>query len=190
MTRTDILNAVIERTGARSYLEIGVRNPADNFFRVRCARKTGVDPANERALGVGWAIHPMTSAQYAATSPPPVDIIFIDGDHTAAGAAYDLATFAPLCRLALVAHDCWPGEGEDTGPVKPADGRPWCGGVWQAWSAWCCESGPWRRYLSLDDHGVGVAIRTASPRAPRWPQRPPDLAVWLGSWWRWCEPWR
>ena len=36
MNRTDVINHVIAARGLTSYLEIGIRNPADNFNRIDC----------------------------------------------------------------------------------------------------------------------------------------------------------
>jgi len=43
MTRTDIINALIEKYDLKSYLEIGVRE-GNNFSAIKCAIKHSVDP--------------------------------------------------------------------------------------------------------------------------------------------------
>ena len=41
---TQLLNALIEKYNLKSYLEIGVQNPTNNFDKVNCKEKWGVDP--------------------------------------------------------------------------------------------------------------------------------------------------
>ena len=45
MNRTEIINQLIKIYGYKTYLEIGVGNPAINFNKILCIKKIGVDPA-------------------------------------------------------------------------------------------------------------------------------------------------
>lgn len=42
ISRTDIIQKIIDKKSARTYLEIGV-DSGDNFFKIRVARKIAVD---------------------------------------------------------------------------------------------------------------------------------------------------
>lgn len=53
MQRWDIINNFISERNYKSYLEIGIHNPNDNFNKISIERKIGVDPdANARATYV------------------------------------------------------------------------------------------------------------------------------------------
>ena len=41
---TQLLNVLIKKHNLKSYLEIGVQNPANNFDKIECDSKVGVDP--------------------------------------------------------------------------------------------------------------------------------------------------
>ena len=45
---TQLLNYLIERYGLKSYLEIGLQNPANNFDKINANVKVGVDPNLDR----------------------------------------------------------------------------------------------------------------------------------------------
>lgn len=122
MQRFDVLNAIAARIGARSYLEIGVRN-GETFGRVRVDHRVGVDPGPGTAATV-----PTTSEQYWRETDELFDIVFVDGDHSREAALADAV--AALRRIrpggAVVLHDCSP-------PLAVYEAPLMCGGVWRAW---------------------------------------------------------
>lgn len=155
MTRTDILNAIARTIGAKTYCEIGVRNPADNFDRIEVATKIGVDPVPARS-----DILRATSDQYFASCPKWADLYFIDGLHTDYQSARDFGN-AALCLHpggVIVLHDCLPRSLAAMAPVKPLGGGPWNGTVWKTWLA-IRGFHAWESYCIPDDHGCGVAWR-------------------------------
>lgn len=158
MTRTDILNAIARTIGARTYCEIGVRNPADNFDRIEVATKIGVDPVPARG-----DILAMTSDEYFSGAVSMADLYFIDGLHTRDQAHNDWvnagARLAP--RGVIVLHDCMPASVDAMAPIKPANGRAWNGTVWQAWLT-IRGFAPWESYCVPADHGCGVTWRGAN----------------------------
>ena len=107
MKRTKVLQRIAQTINAETYLEIGVRNPGDNFLDVDAlitGEAIGVDPAprRDRVLGKNTAIMSATSDDffdrldkatkgrkrlYASSNagkvkvPKLFDLIFIDGDH-------------------------------------------------------------------------------------------------------------
>ena len=44
ITHTDIINDFIKKYNFKSYLEIGIHNKEDNFNKIKCENKIGVDP--------------------------------------------------------------------------------------------------------------------------------------------------
>lgn len=160
MTRTDILNAIAKTIGARRYVEIGVRNPADNFDLIQVTDKVGVDPRPARG-----DILAMTSDAYFAARPEPADLYFIDGLHDELQAYADFvhAGVSLWPRGVIVMHDCLPRSLAAMAPEKPAGGGAWNGTVWRAWqSAAHCPG--WDSMLVADDHGCGVIWRGVRQR--------------------------
>ena len=43
MRRTDIIQSLIDKIGAKKYLEVGV-SAGENFREIKCDNKVGVDP--------------------------------------------------------------------------------------------------------------------------------------------------
>ena len=105
--RTRVLNTLVRTRAFRTYLEIGIGNPADNFQRIRCVEKTGVDPA-PRAVAPG--IVKKRSEDFFRGNRRSFDLIFIDGDHRAEAVAceirHGLAALSP--GGVLVMHDALP----------------------------------------------------------------------------------
>ena len=62
--RTDVLNRLAEARGYQRYLEIGTRNVGDNFARVVCPIKVGVDPVG------GPGVEQMTSDAFFTARRP------------------------------------------------------------------------------------------------------------------------
>ncbi len=78
MTRTDIINHLIKKIEAKSYLEIGVREPEGNFNHIQCDKKVAVDP-----VPLGQGIIALTSDAFFKQNESMFDVIFIDGLHVA-----------------------------------------------------------------------------------------------------------
>jgi len=74
ITRTQVINLIINRFGYIRYLEIRVRNPKNNFNKINCRYKVGVDP-------VGEPTFKGTSDVFFKQNKDIFDIIFIDGLH-------------------------------------------------------------------------------------------------------------
>lgn len=73
-----ITNKLIKQYGFKRYLEIGVRNPEDNFDHVKCETKHSVDPNP-----LGDCTYKMTSDDFfnQLGSEEKYDVIFVDGMH-------------------------------------------------------------------------------------------------------------
>jgi hypothetical protein len=174
MNRTDVINELIGAHGFKSYLEIGVRNAADNFNRVECEHKVGVD-CSHPADGVLL----MRSEEFFAQNDEQFDLLFLDGNHTyqASKADFLAAMEAKTESGLVVVHDCLPLSEQEARPERPANRNlSWCGEVWRVWSE--LADG----YIVDCDHGLGVAHAILDdPRAdvcvPPWKKRNAGIRV-------------
>ena len=116
-SRTEIINFLLEIIEGTNYLEIGVRNPDDNFNKIKCNNKYSVDPGLEfKNNPVAFKI---TSDEFfselkAKTSGFPFniefDVIFIDGLHLAEQVERDILNAMDFISAEgfVVVHDCNP----------------------------------------------------------------------------------
>ena len=103
--RYHIINALLENTVQKRYLEIGVRNPEDNFDRITADFKVSVDPGVESR--VNHATFPLTSDEFfeklfagrLKIADSTFDVIFVDGLHLADQVYRDIQN-----ALRVVAH--------------------------------------------------------------------------------------
>lgn len=77
MTRTEIINALIEKHNFKSYLEIGVES-GSNYYLIKCDDKIGVDPDPTSHSTIK-----QESDTFFETNEKTFDICFIDGLHHA-----------------------------------------------------------------------------------------------------------
>jgi hypothetical protein len=131
MRRCDILNAFIHARSYSSYLEIGVRRSADNFDRIQCRHKVGVDPA---PLDVSSSVQICTSDAFFQKCTETFDIIFVDGLHEEKQVARDITnSLLHLNRDGVVMiHDALPPTAWHQRPLSEVHGGAWNGTVWKA----------------------------------------------------------
>lgn len=132
---TELLNALIEKYNLKSYLEIGVQNPANNFDKIKCEDKHGVDP--DPVCGERDDITVESSDQFFNFDPneyiPPMvwDLIFIDGLHHADQVKRDFEN--SLRCLSdngfIVIHDVFPEN--EAGTRVPRETKQWWGDVYK-----------------------------------------------------------
>lgn len=134
MTRTEIIQHLIDAYGLRSYVEIGVQKTANNFDKIRCDWKCSVDPDSNSDAFVK-----MTSDQYFSyqrLDPPKIDIFFIDGFHEKEQVLRDVNN--ALRELSdngfIVVHDCNPPSELVQRMPRPDRQltKSWTGDVWKA----------------------------------------------------------
>jgi hypothetical protein len=146
MTRTDIINYLINKNNFTHYLEIGLDNPYSNFHHIKCSTKLSVDPYFKEdhdqfdikltseldELMSIYLTHKMTSDEFFAQNVMKFDLIFIDGLHTKEQVARDI--YNSLCVLKphgkIVVHDCLPLCKEHQ--LIPRCMQNWTGDVWKA----------------------------------------------------------
>jgi len=129
MTRTDIINLLAKHNNASSYLEVGVRDTEENFNKIICELKHGVDPAlgpGSYTQGMGYQTYSDIYFEYI-NKDVLYDIILIDGLHTEEQVDKDIKN--SLDRLTpsgvIVLHDCSP-------PNEEFEQPHWCGTVWRS----------------------------------------------------------
>ncbi|HEY1880828.1 MAG TPA: class I SAM-dependent methyltransferase [Caulobacteraceae bacterium] len=146
--RKAVVRALIQATGARSYLEIGC---AENllFDTVQADRKVGVDP-------VQGGTHRMTSDTFFAANEETFEVVFIDGLHLYDQVRRDVASalkVVPACGWIAV-HDMFPRDWIEEHTPQISTSR-WTGDPWKVGFELIRTAGVEFRLLSID-HGVGV----------------------------------
>ncbi len=183
-TRTEIINYLIKQCNRDvTYLEIGVRNPADNFAKINAKKKYSVDP------GVEFKENPvdfrMTSdaffeklnANEILSKDIKFDVIFIDGLHLAEQVDLDIINAINHIKDDgfIVLHDCnppteWHAREEYNYTLSPALGY-WNGTTWKAFLKWrfesslnsCCINADWGVGILSKTRNLGKSITNVNP---------------------------
>ncbi len=181
-SRTQIINFLIETAKETavdrsvSYLEIGVRNPDDNFNKIIADVKVGVDPAVQFVAGTGFTLTSdrFFSEMFTGTISPKAttfDVVFIDGLHEANQVYIDVQNALKVLRPNgyIVLHDCSPplesfAREDYSFMYSPAAGI-WLGTSWKAFVKYrmcktlysCCIDSDW---------GVGILSRDVNIGSP------------------------
>lgn len=143
MTRTEVINLLIEKNNYKSYLEIGIDNPDNNFNKIKIEDKTGVDPYDQKLrVSTHWndgnkeifskqIQHVMTSDQFFEQNNKKFDIVFIDGLHLDHQVKKDVDNSLKFLNEngTIILHDCLPGRYE--GQLEYDVGYGWWGTVWK-----------------------------------------------------------
>jgi hypothetical protein len=133
MTRTDIINFLIQKFNFKNYLEIGVQYPHSNFDKIEIENKVGVEPFPVEDM-LNKSIVELTSDMFFKSLEENVkyDIIFIDGLHTREQCLADILN--SLKHLSdngcILVHDCLPTAEYQT--THEDNGREWTGDVWKS----------------------------------------------------------
>lgn len=170
--RTEVINKCAFRINARNYLEIGVRNPDDNFNHIQVVRKTSVDPGLEREINP--VTHALTSDEFfklwKEQKMDAFDLIFIDGLHLAEQVSRDIRNAITMSTEhgIIVLHDCNPPNShfarENYEAINPAKGS-WNGTTYKA--AWeYAFIGKYEMKIVDCDMGVGI-IQKSKHKTPQ-----------------------
>lgn len=130
MNRTDIINALITKIGAVSYLEIGVDNGV-NFNNIRCRSKTGVDPVDHGVITNGRIVQ-ATSDEFFSRNTELFDVVFVDGLHHADQVERDICNSLNVLKPGgfVICHDMNPQS--EQAQVIPFTHGHWNGDCWKA----------------------------------------------------------
>lgn len=133
INHTELLNALIQKYGLKSYLEIGVQNPANNFDKIKCENKVGTDPCLTTDLfNPKRELWSYTSDDFFKRHTGlKFDLIFIDGLHHADQIKRDFEN--SLRCLSdngfIVIHDVLPEN--EAGTKVPRETKQWWGDVYK-----------------------------------------------------------
>jgi len=163
VTRTDILNYLIEKYKYKTYLEIGVRNPTSgNFNNIKIKNKLGVDPnpiIKQNNIFVG------TSDLFFMKNKSTFDLIFIDGLHLENQVDKDIMNSLNCLNEGgmILLHDCNPPTEMHQRDNYCVDGKypSWNGTVWKSFAKLRMTRPDLEMYVIDTDWGVGV-IRNGS----------------------------
>lgn len=154
MTRTDIIQRLIDKYDLKSYLEIGVFQ-GENFNKIRCDLKHSIDPEFP-------ATFQMTSDEFFSSYPSVTahaySMVFIDGMHTAEQTYKDIDNaFGWLCPQFIVVHDCNPITKWHTRPPEEYKrGEEWNGDTYKGFIDYK-EEHPELTCFTIDaDYGCGI----------------------------------
>lgn len=177
--RTEVINYLISYLGRDvTYLEIGVRNPEENFNDIVASTKYSVDPGLEAKENL--ADFKVTSDEFfdkldsgeVLSADIKFDVIFVDGLHLADQVNRDIEN--SVRYLAddgfIVLHDCnppteWHARESYYYTDSPAGGF-WNGTTWKAFLKWrfnksvysCCIDSDWGVGVLSKKHQIGESI--------------------------------
>jgi hypothetical protein len=184
LSRTDIINFLLSiNQKDTNYLEIGVRNPEDNFNHIKAGSKYSVDP------GLQFIENPvdfkMTSDVFfqklsnneVLSNKIKFDVIFIDGLHLAPQVDRDVANALNYIKEDgfIILHDCNPPSEwhsrECHGYKQTPATNNWNGTTWKAFLKWrsnpslnsCCIDSDWGVGVLSKNYQIGKSIHGSNP---------------------------
>jgi hypothetical protein len=179
-SRTTIINFLLQLTSSENYLEIGVRNPNDNFSHINCTNKYSVDP------GLEFKKNPvdfkLTSDEFFEKlegnklqqfkKDIKFDVIFIDGLHTSGQVEKDIQNSLKYIKDSgfIILHDCNPPtefhQRENYLFRNSPAGGFWNGTTWKAFYKYRHLKGLYSVCFDTD-WGVGVISKSEYPQLNR-----------------------
>ena len=162
MSRTELLNDLIQKIGAKSYLEIGIHDGA-NFDAIVCVKKVGVDPVSFPWKNPEFILVD-TSDSFFTRNINTFDVIFIDGLHEADQVLRDIKNALKVLSKDgyIVCHDMNPVRKEHQ--TVPYNGGHWNGDCWKAMvELRRTESELYTAVVEIDE-GLGIITRNAMCR--------------------------
>lgn len=187
MNRIDVLQALINRCDARTYLEIGV-SAGTTFLTLKAKHKIAVDPR----FKVSWTkklrylltnpsnrkntYHEITSDLFFETQAQlldeqGLDVVFVDGLHTYEQALRDVESCLKYLKPggAIVMHDCdppceaaaIPAESRESAQYTdlPNPNNEWCGDTYKALIHLRSTRSDLNVFVIDCDYGLGVVTK-------------------------------
>jgi len=182
--RSEIINFLLStKSGKTSYLEIGVRNPNDNYNKINADIKYSVDPGIEyKENPVDYKITSdeffgLLSSNEILSSDIQFDVIFIDGLHLADQVDKDITNSLKFIKNDgfIVLHDCnppteWHSRENYYYFNTPARDH-WNGTTWKAFLKWrfnssvnsCCIDSDWGVGVISKRKPIGQSVSVSNP---------------------------
>ena len=179
--RSEIINFLLNKINRETnYLEIGVRNPEDNYSKIKSTNKYSVDP------GIEFDKNPvdfkMTSDDFFSyldqdkvlSKDIRFDVVFIDGLHLAEQVDRDIINSLRYLKEDgfIVLHDCnppteWHSRENYYYRMTPAVSE-WNGTTWKAFLKWrydnsvesCCIDTDWGVGVISKKYPIGRKLRS------------------------------
>jgi hypothetical protein len=155
MTRTEIIQALINKTQAKKYLEIGM-GPGLNFAAIQCDYKVCVDPTP--TVPVTFSL---TSDDFFAQNDETFDVIFIDGLHLSEQVYTDIVNSLSVLNDGgyIICHDMNPHSEFIQRYPQPKSESEWTGDCWKAWVRLRNERDDLNMCVVDTDYGCGVITK-------------------------------
>lgn len=154
-TRTDVINLIFDKFCFKTFLEIGTRNPEDNFNKIRAKTKHSVDPDKRRKY-----TYNMTSDEFFKKCQQKYDVIFVDGFHEEEQTYKDMRSSIDCLNYKgfIVVHDCNPPYKFFTRSYKEFLKAPgaWNGTVYKAFIRLKQELKSWSCFVVNENFGCGI----------------------------------
>jgi hypothetical protein len=152
MTRTEIIQSLINKINAKKYLEIGM-GPGKNFNSVICDYKICVDPTP--TVPVTFSL---TSDDFFKQNKEMFDVIFIDGLHWSEQVYNDIINSLNILNEGgyIICHDMNPHSELIQRYPQPAPNTEWTGDCWKAWVKLRSEKSDLTMLVVDTDYGCGV----------------------------------
>jgi len=152
MTRTEIIQLLVTKIDAKSYLEIGM-GAGLNFKAIDCERKISVDPTPTTEV-----TFKLTSDDFFSQNNETFDIIFIDGLHWSEQVYKDINNSLSILKNGgyIICHDMNPELEFIQRYPQPKKECEWTGDCWKAWVKIRTERDDLKMLVVDTDYGCGV----------------------------------
>lgn len=151
MKRTEIIQTLIKKNGAKSYLEIGLGD-GKNFNEIICENKVGIDPFFNYKDTLK-----MTSDDFFKENVEVFDVIFIDGLHWSEQVYRDIVNSAKVLTWNgyIICHDMNP-HNEIIQKYPQEQEGEWTGDCWKALVKLRTEDNDLNICVVDTDYGCGI----------------------------------
>ena len=152
MTRTEIIQSLINKTQAKKYLEIGMGSGL-NFSAIQCEYKICVDPTP--TVPVTFTL---TSDNFFNQNNETFDVIFIDGLHWSEQLYKDIDNSLKILNDGgyIICHDINPHSEFIQRYPQPKLESEWTGDCWKTWVILKSERDNLEMSVVDTDYGCGI----------------------------------
>jgi len=155
MSRTEVIQKIINKIKAKKYLEIGM-GPGINFAEIECDYKVCVDPNPTVSV-----TYQLTSDDFFKQNTETFDVIFIDGLHWCNQVYKDIINSLDVLNDFgyIICHDINPYCEFIQRYPQPKPESEWTGDCWKAWTQLKSERSDLNMYVVDTDSGCGIITK-------------------------------